>query len=83
MSAPGKSLHGERFATLEPALGNLRGDEGSGRLTLTGRVLFNAQRTLVCLFHNREKLVHHAIAHRRCEKEPPTAVLGTRLPREP
>lgn len=34
MSAPGKSLHGERFATLEPALGNLRGDEGSGRLTL-------------------------------------------------
>jgi hypothetical protein len=58
-SEEGKARYGRRFATVEPAFGNLRHNKRLDRFTLRGRRKVNTQWQLYCLVHNIEKLAHH------------------------
>jgi transposase len=58
-SPEGRSLYGQRFATVEPVFGNLRHNKRLNRFTLRGKDKVNAQWQLFCLVHNIEKLSHH------------------------
>jgi transposase len=61
-SPAGRTLYGERFATVEPVFGNLRHNKRLNRFTLRGRTRVDAQWKLYCLVHNIEKLAHHGYA---------------------
>ena len=41
-----------RFATVEPVLGNLRGNKRLCRFTLRGRTKIDGQCKLYCMMHN-------------------------------
>ncbi|TLS16963.1 MAG: IS1182 family transposase [Betaproteobacteria bacterium] len=58
-SERGRTLYGQRFATVEPVFGNLRHNKGLNRFTLRGRQKVDTQWKLFCLVHNIEKLAHH------------------------
>ena len=58
----GKAMITGRFATVEPAFGNIRNNKGLDRFTLRGRDKVDGQWKLNCLVHNIEKLAHHGYA---------------------
>ena len=58
-SERGRTLYGQRIATVEPVFGNLRHNKRLDRFTLRTRAKVNAQWNLYCLVHNIEKLAHH------------------------
>lgn len=55
----GREMITRRFATVEPAFGNLRGNKRLDRFTLRGREKVDGQWKLFSLTHNIEKLAHH------------------------
>lgn len=55
----GREMITRRFATVEPAFGNLRGNKRLDRFTLRGRIKVDGQWKLFSLTHNIEKLAHH------------------------
>lgn len=55
----GREMITRRFATVEPAFGNLRGNKRLDRFTLRGRKKVDGQWKLYSLMHNIEKLAHH------------------------
>ena len=55
----GREMITRRFATVEPAFGNLRGNKRLDRFTLRGRKKVDGQWKLFSLTHNIEKLAHH------------------------
>ena len=63
LDAPeGREQYGRRFATAEPAFGNVRYNKRLDRFTLRGRTKVNGQWQLFCLVHNIEKLAHAGYA---------------------
>lgn len=58
----GKRMITQRFATVEPVFGNLRGNKRLHRFTLRGKDKVDRQWKLFCLMHNLEKLAHHGYA---------------------
>ena len=58
-SERGRTLCGQRFATVEPVFGNLRHNKGLNRFTLRRRQKVDTQWKLFCLVHNIENLAHH------------------------
>jgi hypothetical protein len=48
-----------RFATVEPAFGNLRHNKRLARFTLRRRQKVDGRWKLYCMAHNIEKLGHH------------------------
>jgi hypothetical protein len=58
----GKRISAQRFATVEPVFGNLRGNKRLPRFTLRGKAKVEGQWKLFCLVHNLEKLAHHGYA---------------------
>ena len=58
----GKRIIAQRFATVEPVFGNLRGNKRLHRFTLRGKTKVDGQWKLFCLMHNLEKLAHHGYA---------------------
>jgi transposase len=61
-SEEGRALYGQRFATVEPVFGNLRGNKRLNRFTYRGRDKVNGQWLLFCLVHNIEKLANQVYA---------------------
>jgi hypothetical protein len=61
-SQEGRSLYGQRFATVEPVFGNIRANKRMNRFTLRGKAKVDGQWKLFCLVHNIEKLAHHRYA---------------------
>lgn len=61
-SALGRRRIGQRFATVEPVFGNLRGNKRLDRFTLRGQQKVDGQWKLYCLVHNLEKLARHGYA---------------------
>jgi len=61
-SDTGRRMITRRFATVEPAFGNLRGNKRLNRFTLRGQAKVDGQWKLYCLIHNIEKLAHHGYA---------------------
>ncbi len=61
-SDDGRRRYGQRFATVEPVFGNLRGNKRLDRFTLRGQQKVDGQWKLYCLVHNLEKLAHHGYA---------------------
>ena len=55
----GRKMITRRFATVEPAFGNLRGNKRLDRFTLRGKEKVDGQWKLFSLTHNIEKLAHH------------------------
>jgi len=51
----GREMIARRFATVEPAFGNLRANKKLNRFTLRGRAKVDGQWKLYCLVHNIEK----------------------------
>ncbi|WP_038141337.1 transposase, partial [Thiothrix lacustris] len=49
----------QRFATVEPVFGNLRGNKRLHRFTLRSKAKVDGQWKLFCLMHNLEKLAHY------------------------
>jgi transposase len=58
----GRQRIGQRFATVEPVFGNLRGNKRLDRFTLRGQQKVDGQWKLYALVHNLEKLAHHGYA---------------------
>ena len=58
----GKRIIAQRFATVEPVFGNLRGNKRLHRFTLRSKAKVDGQWKLFCLMHNLEKLAHHGYA---------------------
>lgn len=58
----GKRMITQRFATVEPVFGNLRGNKRLHRFTLRSKAKVDGQWKLFCLVHNLEKLAHHGYA---------------------
>ncbi len=58
----GKRMITQRFATVEPVFGNLRGNKRLHRFTLRSKAKVDGQWKLFCLMHNLEKLAHHGYA---------------------
>ena len=58
----GKRIIAQRFATVEPVFGNLRGNKCLHRFTLRSKAKVDGQWKLFCLMHNLEKLAHHGYA---------------------
>ena len=58
-SDTGRRMITRRFATVEPVLGNLRGNTQLCRFSLRGQQQVDGQWTRYCLMHNIEKLAHH------------------------
>ncbi|MBU1725610.1 MAG: transposase [Gammaproteobacteria bacterium] len=58
----GKRMIAQRFATVEPVFGNLRGNKRLHRFTLRSKAKVDGQWKLFCLMHNLEKLAHHGYA---------------------
>jgi hypothetical protein len=58
-SAQGRDRYGQRFATVEPVFGNLRGNKRLNRFTLRGRTKVDGQWKLFALVHNIEKLANY------------------------
>ncbi|MBU0655936.1 MAG: transposase [Gammaproteobacteria bacterium] len=58
----GKRMMAQRFATVEPVFGNLRGNKRLHRFTVRGKDKVDGQWKLFCLMHNLEKLAHHGYA---------------------
>ena len=58
-SEAGRRLYGQRFATVEPVFGNLRGNKRLNRFTLRGRTKVDGQWKLFALVHNIEKLANY------------------------
>jgi hypothetical protein len=58
----GRHRIGQRFATVEPVFGNLRGNKRLDRFTLRGQKKVDGQWKLYALVHNLEKLAHHGYA---------------------
>jgi hypothetical protein len=58
-SKEGRRLYGQRFATVEPVFGNVRGNKRPDRFTLRGRTNVGSQWKLFALIHNIEKLANH------------------------
>ena len=58
----GKRMIAQRFATVEPVFGNLRGNKHLHRFTLRSKAKVDGQWKLFCLMHNLEKLAHHGYA---------------------
>ena len=54
-SEEGRRLYGQRFATVEPVFGNLRGNKRLNRFTLRGQDKVDGQWKLFALVHNIEK----------------------------
>ena len=52
----GRVRYGRGFATVEPVFGNLRYNKGLDRFTLRGQAKVDAQRKLLCVVPNIEKL---------------------------
>lgn len=61
-SEEGRRRYGERFATVEPVFGNIRGNKRLNRFTLRGREKVNGQWLMFCLVHNIEKLMGQVYA---------------------
>lgn len=61
-SATGRLMITRRLATVEPVLGNLRGNKRLHRFTLRGKTKVDGQWKLYCLIHNIEKLANHGYA---------------------
>ena len=58
----GRAQYGRRFATVEPVLGDLRGNRRLDRFTLRGQCKVDGQWKLYCLVHDIEKLARHGYA---------------------
>ena len=58
----GRARYGQRLATVEPVLANVRYNKGLDRFTLRGRTKGDGQWKLVCLVHNFEELARHGYA---------------------
>ncbi|WP_343213766.1 transposase [Gemmatimonas sp.] len=58
----GRAQYAQRFATVEPVVGNLRVNKRLDRFTLRGRTKVDTQWKLYCLVHNIEKLAHAGYA---------------------
>jgi Transposase DDE domain len=52
----GRRRYGQRFATVEPAFGNIRHNKRLNRFTLRGQRKVDTQWKLYCMVHNIEKL---------------------------
>ena len=61
-SDQGKEMITRRFATVEPAFGNVRNNKRLDRFTLRGRDKVDRQWKLYCMVHNIEKLAHYGYA---------------------
>ncbi|MFN8800711.1 MAG: transposase, partial [Gemmatimonas sp.] len=57
-----RAQYAQRFATVEPVVGNLRANKRLDRFTLRGRTKVDTQWKLYCLVHNIEKLAHAGYA---------------------
>ena len=58
----GREQYGQRFATVEPVVANLRHNKRLDRFTLRGRTKVDGQWKLFCPVHNIEKLAHAGYA---------------------